>query len=106
MVNILPRMVRKSDGYICTECSLVVSLLGFILSNQEQLDGAGIELPSLFKWIESEAPNNSSTEAWKKRTHWVGSQVTNEVTESVAEAEKHLQSIRPLRRYDAVFDYF
>ncbi|PKI39095.1 hypothetical protein CRG98_040519, partial [Punica granatum] len=64
----------------------------------EQLDGAGIELPSLFKWIESQAPNNCSTEAWKKRTHWVGSQVTGEVTESVAEAEKHLQIIRPLRR--------
>ncbi|KAK4799952.1 hypothetical protein SAY86_025317 [Trapa natans] len=64
----------------------------------EQLDGAGIELPSLFKWIESQAPNNCSTEAWRKRNHWVGSQISNEVTESVAEAEKHLQSIRPVRR--------
>lgn len=67
--------------------------------SQEQLDGAGIELPSLFKWIESQAPSNCSTEVWRKRTHWVGSQVSSELTESVAEAEKHLQSIRPVRRY-------
>ncbi|XXG90588.1 hypothetical protein AAC387_Pa12g2318 [Persea americana] len=64
----------------------------------EQLDGAGIELPSLYKWIESQAPNGCCTEAWKKRAHWVGSQITNEVTESVADAEKYLQSCRPVRR--------
>lgn len=64
----------------------------------EQLDGAGVELPSLFKWIESQAPNSCCTEAWKKRAHWVGSQVTSEITESVVEAEKHLQTIRPIRR--------
>ncbi|KAI4303028.1 hypothetical protein MLD38_038709 [Melastoma candidum] len=63
----------------------------------EQLDGAGIELPRLFKWIDSQAPNGCSTEAWKKRTHWVGSQITCEITTSVAEAEKHLQAIRPVR---------
>ncbi|KAH7839935.1 hypothetical protein Vadar_010494 [Vaccinium darrowii] len=64
----------------------------------EQLDGAGVELPSLFKWIESQAPNGCSTEAWRKRTHWVGSQVTNDVTEFVSDAEKYLQSHRPVRR--------
>ncbi|KAL6977033.1 DNA helicase [Sarracenia purpurea var. burkii] len=64
----------------------------------EQLDGAGVELPSLYKWIESQAPNGCSTEAWKKRTHWVGSQVTNDVTEFVSDAERYLQSHRPVRR--------
>ncbi|GAV83009.1 SNF2_N domain-containing protein/Helicase_C domain-containing protein [Cephalotus follicularis] len=64
----------------------------------EQLDGAGIELPTLYKWIESQLPNGCSTEAWKSRTHWVGSQVSSEVTESIADAEKYLQTLRPLRR--------
>lgn len=64
----------------------------------EQLDGAGIELPSLYKWVESRAPNGCCTEAWKKRAHWVGSQVTNELNQSVREAEEHLQSCRPVRR--------
>ncbi|KAK6288945.1 hypothetical protein POUND7_000486 [Theobroma cacao] len=64
----------------------------------EQLDGAGIELPSLYKWIESQVPNGCSTEAWKRRAHWVGSQVTSEIVESVADAEKHLQTQRPVRR--------
>lgn len=64
----------------------------------EQLDGAGIELPRLYKLIESQAPNGCCTEAWKKRTHWVGSEVTSEITESVTDAEKYLQSCRPVRR--------
>ncbi|KAK7278207.1 hypothetical protein RJT34_23232 [Clitoria ternatea] len=64
----------------------------------EQLDGAGIELPSLYKWIEREAPNVSSTEAWKSRNHWVGSQATVEISNSVADAEKYLQVNRPVRR--------
>ncbi|KAI7980289.1 Protein CHROMATIN REMODELING 20 [Camellia lanceoleosa] len=64
----------------------------------EQLEGAGVELPSLYKWIESQAPNGCSTEAWKKRTHWVGSQVTSDVTEFVSDAEKYLQTHRPVRR--------
>ncbi|KAK8633968.1 hypothetical protein V6N13_014797 [Hibiscus sabdariffa] len=64
----------------------------------EQLDGAGIELPGLYKWIESQAPNGCCTEAWKRRAHWVGSQVTNETAESLADAEKHLQTQRPVRR--------
>ena len=69
------------------------------LSGQEQLDGAGIELSSLYKWIEREAPNGCCTEAWKKRNHWVGSQATAEISESVADAEKYLQVHRPVRRY-------
>ncbi|KAL7614893.1 hypothetical protein Lser_V15G05260 [Lactuca serriola] len=65
----------------------------------EQLDGAGIELPSLYKWIESQAPNGCCTEAWKNRTHWVGSNVTNDATESIADAEKYLQTHRPVKRH-------
>lgn len=64
----------------------------------EQLDGTGIELPSLFKWIESQAPDGCSTETWRKRTQWVGSQVTSDVSESVGNAERYLQSHRPVRR--------
>ncbi|BBH06757.1 P-loop containing nucleoside triphosphate hydrolases superfamily protein [Prunus dulcis] len=64
----------------------------------EQLDGAGIELPSLYKCIESQAPNGCCTEAWKRRIHWVGSQVTGEFTESRTDAEKYLQAHRPVRR--------
>ncbi|KAM1526312.1 hypothetical protein FF1_010696 [Malus domestica] len=64
----------------------------------EQLDGAGIELPSLYKCIESQAPNGCCTEAWKRRIHWVGSQETGEFTESRADAEKYLQTHRPVRR--------
>ncbi|RVW30985.1 Protein chromatin remodeling 20 [Vitis vinifera] len=38
-----------------------------VTHKKEQLDGAGIELPSLYKWIESQAPNGCCTEAWKQR---------------------------------------
>ncbi|GAB4835468.1 hypothetical protein Ancab_000376 [Ancistrocladus abbreviatus] len=64
----------------------------------EQLDGAGIDLPSLYKWIEGQAPDGCCTEAWRKRTHWVGSQVTEDVAESITDAEKQLQAVRPVRR--------
>lgn len=67
-------------------------------SEQEQLDGAGIELPSLYKWIESQAPNSCCTEAWKRRTQWVGSQVTSDFSEAVVDAEKYLDIHRPVRR--------
>ena len=77
-----------------------------LLLNQEQLDGAGVELPSLYKWIESQAPDGCSTEAWKKRTHWVGSQVSNDVTEFVSDAEKYLQIHRPVRKYVNSSFYF
>ncbi|XP_051119835.1 protein CHROMATIN REMODELING 20 [Andrographis paniculata] len=64
----------------------------------EQLDGAGIDLSSLYKWIEKQAPNACHTEAWKKRTHWAGTQLPVDATESVAEAEKYLNVHRPVRR--------
>ncbi|KAJ8441166.1 hypothetical protein Cgig2_024895 [Carnegiea gigantea] len=64
---------------------------------REQLDGAGIDLPSIYKWIESQAPNGCCTEAWKKRTHWVGSEITSDAVESIKDAEKHLQTLRPVR---------
>ncbi|XP_026421717.1 protein CHROMATIN REMODELING 20-like [Papaver somniferum] len=64
----------------------------------EQLDGCGIDLPSLYKSIEKQAPDCCSTEAWKKRTHWAGSQVTSEVSESIAHAEKYLHTKRPVIR--------
>ncbi|XP_048324064.1 protein CHROMATIN REMODELING 20 isoform X2 [Ziziphus jujuba] len=64
----------------------------------EQLDGAGIELPSLYKYMESQAPNNCVTEAWKRRIHWVGSQATGDFTESKDGAEEYLQKHRPVRR--------
>ncbi|XP_031283826.1 protein CHROMATIN REMODELING 20 isoform X1 [Pistacia vera] len=64
----------------------------------EQLDGAGIELPSLYKWIENQAPNGCCTEAWKKRAHWVGSQVPSEMNKSITDAEEYLQTQRPVRR--------
>ncbi|KAJ4968959.1 hypothetical protein NE237_015660 [Protea cynaroides] len=64
----------------------------------EQLDGADVDLSMLYKFIESQAPNVCCTEAWKKRVHWVGSQVTGEITESISDAEKHLQIHQPVRR--------
>ncbi|KAM3290099.1 protein CHROMATIN REMODELING 20 [Capsicum chacoense] len=71
----------------------------------EQLDGAGIELPSLYKWIESQAPHGCCTEAWRNRTQWVGSELTNDLTGVIADAENYLQSHRPVeRRYGKVFE--
>ncbi|KAH0866562.1 hypothetical protein HID58_083773 [Brassica napus] len=64
----------------------------------EQLDGAGVELPKLYKMIESQAPSRCHTEFWKKRTHWVGTQVTEETVESLANAETFLHTHRPVRK--------
>ncbi|GER51313.1 DNA repair and recombination protein RAD54 [Striga asiatica] len=64
----------------------------------EQLDGAGVDLSSLYKWIEKQAPNGCCTEAWKNRTHWVGNQMPNDASASVAQAEEYLQVHRPVRR--------
>ncbi|KAL6842436.1 hypothetical protein ACP4OV_027863 [Aristida adscensionis] len=64
----------------------------------EQLDAAGIELPRLYKSIESEVPNVCETEAWKSRTHWAGSQVPEEANQSIKKADEYLQSCRPVRR--------
>lgn len=62
------------------------------------MDGAGIELPSLYKWIESQAPHGCCTEAWRNRTQWVGSELTNDLTGVIADAENYLQSHRPVER--------
>ncbi|KAL6565324.1 hypothetical protein OROGR_002275 [Orobanche gracilis] len=64
----------------------------------EQLDGAGVDLSSLYKWIEKQAPNGCCTEAWKKRTHWAGTQMPSDASASVAQAEEYLQTHRPVRR--------
>uniref|UniRef100_A0A1D1Z2M2 ATP-dependent helicase ATRX n=2 Tax=Anthurium amnicola TaxID=1678845 RepID=A0A1D1Z2M2_9ARAE len=65
----------------------------------EQLDGAGVELPTLYKWIESQVPECCSTEAWKRRAHWAGCQVTSEIDEAIHGAENYLHSHRPVRRH-------
>jgi transcriptional regulator ATRX len=65
---------------------------------QEQLDAAGIELPSLYKSIESQVPNVCETETWKSRTHWVGSQLPEGANQSIKKADEDLQSCRPVRR--------
>ncbi|KAK4403828.1 protein CHROMATIN REMODELING 20 [Sesamum angolense] len=71
----------------------------------EQLDSAGIELSSLYKWIERQVPSGCCTEAWKKRTHWVGIQMSLDATESVAQAEEYLQIHRPVtRRHGKIFE--
>ncbi|CAA7390656.1 unnamed protein product [Spirodela intermedia] len=64
----------------------------------EQLDGAGVELPKLYRLIESQVADCCSTEAWKRRAHWVGCQLTSELDEAINDAEKYLQSCRPVRR--------
>lgn len=67
---------------------------------QEKLDDASINLPELYKRIEKQAPENCTTEAWKKRTHWAGLIPTPEATEVVKIAEKELTVQRPVRRSD------
>ncbi|XP_042036260.1 protein CHROMATIN REMODELING 20-like [Salvia splendens] len=64
----------------------------------EQLDGAGIDLSSLYKWIERQAPNGCCTIAWKNRTHWAGTNLSSDALESVTKAEEFLQVHRPVRR--------
>ncbi|CAM6012814.1 unnamed protein product [Sphagnum balticum] len=66
---------------------------------QEKLDDAGVSLPDLFKWIEKQAPDGCTTEAWKKRTHWAGLQATQEAFEVVSQAEQQLTNQRPVRRH-------
>jgi len=66
--------------------------------NQEQLDAAGVELPKLYKSIESQVPDVCETEAWKRRAHWAGSQVPEEANLSIKKADEYLQSCRPARR--------
>lgn len=69
------------------------------VTEQEQLDGAGIDLSSLYKWIERQAPNGCCTVAWKNRTHWAGTHLSTDARESVTKAEEFLQVHRPVRRF-------
>ncbi|XP_078427682.1 P-loop containing nucleoside triphosphate hydrolases superfamily protein [Wolffia australiana] len=64
----------------------------------EQLDGAGVELPKLFRMIESQAGDRCSTETWKRMAHWVGGQLSSELDQAINNAENYLQSCRPIRR--------
>ncbi|KAL3654023.1 hypothetical protein CASFOL_003704 [Castilleja foliolosa] len=64
----------------------------------EQLDGAGLELSNIYKWIEKQVPNGCCTEAWKNRAHWAGTQMPSDASASVAQAEEYLQTHRPVRR--------
>ncbi|GFP87990.1 protein chromatin remodeling 20 [Phtheirospermum japonicum] len=70
----------------------------------EQLDGAGVELSSLYKWIEKQVPNGCCTEAWKNRTHWAGTQMPSDASASVAQAEEYLQTHRPGRRHGKILE--
>ncbi|KAL3650059.1 hypothetical protein CASFOL_006462 [Castilleja foliolosa] len=71
----------------------------------EQLDSAGIELSSLYKWIEGQVSNGCCTEAWKKRAHWVGAQMPIDAKELVASAENYLDVHRPvIRRHGKVLE--
>lgn len=79
------------NHFLCTPFS-------FSFFEQEQLDGAGIDLSSLYKWIEKQAPNGCCTEAWKNRTHWAGAEVPVDALQSVTKAEEYLQIHRPVRR--------
>ncbi|MCO5556932.1 hypothetical protein L7F22_010487 [Adiantum nelumboides] len=66
---------------------------------QERLDDAGVELSSLFKWMEKQAPQCCSTEAWRKRTHWAGLHPSEEVSNTVQEAESQLERLWPVKRH-------
>ncbi|KAI5079836.1 hypothetical protein GOP47_0005315 [Adiantum capillus-veneris] len=66
---------------------------------QERLDDAGIELSSLFKWMEEKAPQCCSTEAWRKRTHWAGLHPSEEVSNTIQTAESELELRRPVKRH-------
>jgi len=69
-----------------------------LFAMQEQLDAAGVELPRLYKSIESQVPDVCETEAWKRRAHWAGTQVPEEANLSFKNADEYLQSCRPARR--------
>ncbi|MCO5598149.1 hypothetical protein L7F22_052241 [Adiantum nelumboides] len=66
---------------------------------QERLDDAGVELSSLFKWMEKQAPQCCSTEAWRKRAHWAGLHPSEEVSNTVQEAESQLERLWPVKRH-------
>lgn len=70
---------------------------------QERLDDAGIDLPDLFRWIEKQAPEGCTTEAWKKRTHWVGLHASEAAADAVSKANVNLESVRPVKRHHGKF---
>lgn len=90
-------IIVNSKVYLLFKKNLQISFLLLSLL-KEQLDGAGIQLPELYKMIESQAPSGCYTEAWKQRAHWIGTQVTKETVESVANAERFLHTHRPVRK--------
>ncbi|GFP96467.1 protein chromatin remodeling 20 [Phtheirospermum japonicum] len=71
----------------------------------EQIDGAGVDLSSLYKWIEKQVSNGCCTETWKNRTHWAGTQMPSDASASVAQAEEYLQTHRPVRRINFRSDF-
>lgn len=52
------------------------------------MDGVGIDLLSIFKWIESRVFNGCCIEVWKKRIYWVGFEVISDVVELIRDVEK------------------
>ncbi|KAJ7569529.1 hypothetical protein O6H91_01G082600 [Diphasiastrum complanatum] len=65
---------------------------------QERLEDAGISLPDIFKWIEKQASEGCTTEAWKKRVHWAGIQMPQDFVEALTKAEEDLDYQRPVQR--------
>lgn len=96
--SITGHLPHTFDVFVINPIYTYSASLIYAFNLQEQLDGAGIELPSLYKLIESQVPHGCCTEAWKTRAHWVGSQVPKGVSDLIADAEKYLQMHRPVRR--------
>ncbi|KAL3686280.1 hypothetical protein R1sor_008854 [Riccia sorocarpa] len=66
---------------------------------QEKLEDAGVSLTHLFKFIERQISEQSTTEAWKKRTLWVGNQPTEEVASIIGKASEELRLKHPTRSH-------
>ncbi|KAL2624343.1 hypothetical protein R1flu_008588 [Riccia fluitans] len=66
---------------------------------QEKLEDAGVSLAHLFKLIERQISEESTTDAWKKRTLWVGHQPTEEVASVLSNASEELKVKYPTRSH-------
>ncbi|KAG6555509.1 hypothetical protein Mapa_002744 [Marchantia paleacea] len=66
---------------------------------QEKLEDAGVSLTHLFKWIEKQIPEVCTTEAWKRRTLWVGHEPTEEVVKVLNTASEELKIKHPTRSH-------
>ncbi|BBN12547.1 hypothetical protein Mp_5g21000 [Marchantia polymorpha subsp. ruderalis] len=66
---------------------------------QEKLEDAGVSLTHLFKWIEKQIPEVCTTEAWKRRTLWVGHEPTEEVEKVLNTASEELKIKHPTRSH-------